>query len=475
MTRLLLFFLSVFTVETCFASDSAMVLTENKFIGLINNHHPITKQADIVQQKAEKDLLRSRGSFDPYIYGKFKEKDFKDNEYFNLLGAGLKVPTWFGIEVDAGYEQNQGIYLNPENNVPDNGLIHAGVSIPLGKGLFMDKRRATLRKAKIYAQASIQERKQIINDLYFDALKKYWRWVEVWNEYEVYKESVELARDRLLGVRRSFQVGDKPAIDTLEAFIQLQTRLYNRNEKYLLYQNATLELSNFLWLDGHIPLEITDSLKPPEFKDIVLKEIIPPDSIETLLINIETTHPEMLMYRYKISAAKIDERLKIEGLKPKANINYNALTEPAGSETIDGFFNNDYKWGIEFGIPIFLREQRGDLSLVRLKIQDIELSASQKLLMLQNKLKSYYNEETTLKQQVQLYAEIVFNYSELLSGEKRKFFGGESSLFLINSRETNLISAQLKDIELTAKYQKANLGVLWSAGILYDFYSKEID
>jgi hypothetical protein len=43
----------------------------------------------------------------------------------------------------------------------------------------------------------------------------------------------------------------------------------------------------------------------------------------------------------------------------------------------------------------------------------------------------------------------------MLNAEERKFSFGESSLFLINSREKSLIDNQLKAIELQNKYLKA--------------------
>jgi len=49
----------------------------------------------------------------------------------------------------------------------------------------------------------------------------------------------------------------------------------------------------------------------------------------------------------------------------------------------------------------------------------------------------------------------VSNYGELLSAEERKFSFGESSVFLINSRENKLIDAQLKQISAVGKLLKA--------------------
>ena len=62
-------------------------------------------------------------------------------------------------------------------------------------------------------------------------------------------------------------------------------------------------------------------------------------------------------------------------------------------------------------------------------------------------------------EQVQQVEAIVTNYKTLLQGEERKFALGESSLFLVNSREQKLIDARLKRTELYFKWKeaKANL------------------
>jgi hypothetical protein len=61
----------------------------------------------------------------------------------------FKNPTWYGIEIKAGFDQNEGYYLNPENTVPNAGLTSLGISVPLGQGLFINQRMADLRKAKM--------------------------------------------------------------------------------------------------------------------------------------------------------------------------------------------------------------------------------------------------------------------------------------------------------------------------------------
>jgi outer membrane protein TolC len=107
------------------------------------------------------------------------------------------------------------------------------------------------------------------------------------------------------------------------------------------------------------------------------------------------------------------------------------------------------------------------VQLAKLKIQDTELGQRQKLLELQNKVRSYYNEQINLVGQVDLYSDAVNNYERLLRGEQQKFNTGESSLFLINSREVSLIQAELKLVELLTKFNIADNGLIWASGTLH--------
>ena len=461
-------FLLILSFPFCIMGQSkSKVFTQDEFIWFVKNYHPIAVQGELLLNKGESSIRKARGGFDPYLYTSLDQKNYDDKNYYSLLSGGLKIPTWYGIEIKTGYDQNTGEYLDPQNNVPPGGLWYAGISVPIGQGLFIDKRRAALKQAELYAQSTESERQKLMNDLYFDAMKTYWYWVTAWNQYQIYEESVELAETRFEAVKQSYFLGDKPAIDTLEAFIQVQNRLMNRNEYQLEYQNISLELSNFLWFENNTPLVIGDSLRPPAITDIELAVSMSSDSLSSVLKRLADLHPEMQLYQYKLASMEVEERLKREALKPTLNLNYNAITEPVGSNIFSGFSSQNYKWGFEFSFPIFLRSQRGDLQLTRSKIRDTELAQQQKLLELYNKMLSYYNEQENLKAQVALFFDTVNNYDALLKGERRKFDGGESALFLVNSRETNLIQARVKLVELIAKYNISNVGLIWATGTLF--------
>ena len=442
------------------------IFTEEQLVWFVKNYHPVSLQANLLIKQGENTIKKARGGFDPYLYSNLNQKNYNSKEYFHLLQAGLKIPTWYGIELKTGFDQNSGMYLNPENNTPSNGLLQTGISVSVGQGLFMDERRATLKQAQIFAQSTAAEQQKIMNNLYFDAIEQYWKWVEAWNKYKVYDEAVELSLKRFEAVKRSYQLGDKPAIDTLEAFIQIQNYEMNKNQFKLNYQNTTLKLSNYIWFENNVPLEITDSLKAPLFEEVNINPVVNVDTLNSLVNKLAANHPDMQLYNYKLASLVIDKKLKTEKLKPKIDLTYNALNEPLSNDVVNNLSANNYKWGITLSLPIFLREQRGNLQLTKLKIQDTSFGQQQKLLELQNKIKGFHLEQAALFEQITLYKKAVTNYELMLKAEKQKFNAGESSLFLVNSREIYLLQANIKLTELLAKYKISHTGLAWASGSL---------
>ena len=86
----------------------------------------------------------------------------------------------------------------------------------------MDKRRAALQQAKIFRNQSEQERLQVINNLLFDAYNAYWQWAGSYQLYTVYTKYLQLSSERFRLVNIAYRNGDRAAMDTLEAFTQIQ-------------------------------------------------------------------------------------------------------------------------------------------------------------------------------------------------------------------------------------------------------------
>ncbi len=463
MKKAWIYIIFLFSHSVLFA-QKPITLSYEDFIDRVKKNHPIAKQAELKLLYGDAYLQKSRGMFDPKAYSEVSQKYFNEKQYYNVTNSGLKIPTWYGLEFGGGYEQNQGIYLDPQNNTPNAGLWYAGASLNLGQGLFIDERRAELRKAQIYVESTQAERQAVYNELIYEAGKFYWDWFISYNVLKVYEDALTLANQRYEAVKQGVLLGDKPSIDTVEAGIQVQNRLLNLQQAQLNFKNNTAQLSVYLWDEGIIPLEITEETIPYKSEEIKSQTIT--SNLILQLDSIEYTHPELVQYQFKMEQLGIEKKLKQEMIKPKLNLKYNAITEPVGNDVFSEYNINNYKWGMEFSMPLFVRKERGDLKIAKLKINETELLFDTKKATLIFNAKSSINELETSFNQVNLYANTVKDYAKLLDGEKQKFDAGESSLFMVNSRELGYINTKLKLIELLAKNQKAVIAAQYSLGIL---------
>lgn len=455
-------------------AQTPQIFTLENYLQQVRTNHPVIKQADLLERQAAAVAQTARGNFDPKIYADASQKSFDDKNYFTLAQGGLKIPTWLGTELKAGYNWTNGDFLDPENSLPEIGQAVLGAKITLLQGLLIDDRRAALKQAKIFKAQNENTRRQMVNTIIFDAAKTYWEWSYAFEIFKIKENALGFARTRLGAVVTSFEQGDKPAIDTLESTIQVQNRELELNEAQIDFQNSALKLSNFLWSENAVPLEIAGNARPEFLPREIDIEV--PSEVVSVQNNLAQTHPDLLDYQLKRSQLEIERRLKVEKLKPKLNLEYNFLANgfdfqngdklPGNETNFNTLFSENYKWGVEFSMPIFLRQARGNLKLTDLKIEMTDLKLSQKMLEIKNKIEIYLQQLQNQRKQLILSEDMTENYRLLLAAENEKFRIGESSLFLVNSREQKLIEAETKLAKLRTDFVKLEVGLRQVAGVL---------
>ena len=260
------------------------------------------------------------------------------------------------------------------------------------------------------------------------------------------------AETRFTGIRSLIKNGDKPAIDSVEAGIVVRNRKLSLTDATLKLAKAKLELSNYLWLENNIPMELQDGMLPEENLDKTIQEILRTNALLSGDISIDN-HPKITALESKVNLLDIDRKLKANMLLPKANVGYFYLSEPNYWNSTD--FNN-YKVGVNFSFPLFLRKERGSLKLAKFKVQDAQYDLNMERVQLTNKIKAQQTELSSLLEQQKLTGDLVTDYQIMLQSEERLFSLGESSIFLLNSRENSLVTARLTAIALVNRYLISN-------------------
>lgn len=448
--------------------DSVKPLTIENFYAAVLENHPIVRQTRLLSETARQEVRLARGAFDPKIEAKLNTKEFDNKEYYNKWMASVSIPVWFPIDPKIGIEQNRGVYLNPESSVPSSDnykQLFTGISLPVGKGLFTDERRAALQQAKLFTQIAEAEQIKLINKILLDAAKDYWQWYYAYYNFRFLSRSVQIAEEIFRRVRLDASMGEASMVDTVQAQITLQQRWVERQESYLEYLNAGIRVSNYLWDANEKPLQLSPLVAPVLMPDD--HEALSVQTLEELSYLARQNHPELRKLTVKLGQLAVERKLAIEYLKPRLDLNYSILNQPLQP---DGSFQSfqpgtDYKFGLDFSIPIFLRKERAKLGQTNIKIRSTELERTQAEREILNQLQQVYNHLVNTRLILNQQSSMVNNYQRILRAELLNLENGESDLFKINFQQEKLITSQTKLLKLKAEYEKQRATLYWAAGV----------
>lgn len=442
--------------------DTTGILTPAQFSEYLLQNHPVVKKADIIEKSGTYEVKRARGNFDPKLFSNWNAKNFKSTSYYKVSESGVKIPTWYGLDLKLYYEANSGTYLNPESNVPSNGLYGVGLTLPLGEGLFTDERRTALNKAKVINDINSNKKQDILRNLLYDGFATYWNWVKIYNKQQVIAETSERAKERFRNVRASYMGGEKSAIDTTDALSQWQKWQIKLTDIRARYQKYAFKVSNYLWDDQQNPLEITNQVSPPEVLSLPLPVFKNLRDQAQAVTDIPENHPSLVQYRNKLDILEIENKWKKEQLKPTLDLKYHALQD-AGSQIsgLEDKVRKNMKWGIAFEFPVFLRKEMNSLRLNEMKMQNTRLDLLYKRQTLQNKLNGLQVTLDNLYSQIKQNRDNLDNYRRLIDAEETRLENGESTIFQVNYREMAYLKQRMEQVKYIARFFKHYSAIMY--------------
>ena len=447
-------------------AQSEEVLTYDAFKVMLNNH-PALRMADLSVEKGQQELTKAKGAFDPKISATHQNKFFKSTEYYNQTYVGVDVPLRAPLILKSSFENANGTYVSPDETTPNGGLLNAGIAVPLGQGLITDKSRTEMRQAQAYQRYSVIEQNRLTQELRYDAYKQYWEWWMTRRVLDIHREWVAIAEQRLTDTKNRFLAGDIASVDTLETAIQVQNRKQKYQSAEAKWAKESFDLTSHLWEENEqnfIPLESIKNTVPQ--KEILFDEALINTNVLTDRTNsLASTNPQLLKFTPMLEQLRAEERWKKELMKPVVNLQYNALSE-ATEPASDILMLNNYKWGAQISWPILMRKAKGELGITRIKIEELELEALQKTTVIRNKALAAIRQLELLRLQLTNVSSNVSNMQRLLDAEREKFNSGESSVFLINTREQQLFDLRVQEAEISTQLKIQEIEILYLLGTL---------
>ena len=189
--------------------------------------------------------------------------------------------------------------------------------------------------------------------------------------------------------------------------------------------------------------------------------------LEELINHARINHPELQKLDLKLQQLELDKRLAREYMKPKLDISYYMLNQPFNPVELDPSINlsDNYKLGVDFSIPLFLRKERAKLTQTKLKIASTTYERDIATRQVLNDINTAYNYVLGNGLIVEQQKSMVETYFTLMKAELINLDNGESDLFKINVQQDKLFQAQSKLIKVISEYEKQKAVLYWAAAV----------
>ena len=424
------------------------VLTVDMFIQWVDQNHPLLKAVGNKLPIAKAELRKVRGAFDPYISGTLASKEFNGEQYYRRPGAQLSSVTASPVQLQLDWNSIDGLYTNPQDKLPPEGLFAVGGMINLGKGLLTDVRRTDLALAKAGVELSAAEAELYRNELLTKAVQSYWKWFEADQNAQAYEVAWQAAMEVYAFTISAFEAGDASAMDTLDARALVstwETDFYSAQSKAV---KALYDLSNWLWSAEEIPVVLQPYVRPSA-------EL--PQQMENTLLGKE--HPLWTYNDQKEEQLRLKRQLAREYLKPTIAVG-GAYLLPGNFEALpsQGDFDvNNRLVKAKLGIPLFLREGRGYTQSQNLQLESFQWERSAIENQWNNALSSTATQLLQLESAVKASVANQESVFLLLQAEQKKLVLGDSELIKVNLRTSYFAKAQIQRAKL-----QAELGQTWA-------------
>ena len=421
-------------------------LNYQTFLESVLKHNQVLKIAYNQSLLAKHQLIAAKGGFDPVLNSETERKDVFQN-YYVQSSSEIKWPIFAGHSLKSGYVYGQGPFINASDKTSARGMTYLGIQSNLLQGLLIDKNRADLLKAHQYVAYFNAEKAILENELMFKASTTYADLLYQNTLKSLYQAYQDNAMKRHMAIVSLVDLGEKANVDSIETFIQFQSRVIDRQATQIDFSKQLFDVIAYMQTPQLYSLPLVVSEELDSLYDISSKSVL--SSNYSPMVN-----PIMQQAQSKQSLLLVDVRLKKEMLKPKLEVSYQFLSSNAWQSSL--FFDmNQYKLGAKMSFPLFFRKPYNEYKLSKFVAENNQYEMDVKAIQLSAKANFVVRNFESMLSQVNDAQRLNELNKQLLIAEQTKFEHGESSLFLVNIRESRCLESEVKLLNLKTKLIKS--------------------
>ncbi|KPA18802.1 RND transporter [Candidatus Magnetomorum sp. HK-1] len=466
------------------------------------------KNFDIIYQKydlelASEQIKKEKAIFEPKFNAAYNYKDslhpnnaeefynrsymgtmetFKErvSKYQFALTGLLPTGTVYSLDYTIDEVDNDLVDTKYQGSLNKEAASHLGVQItqPLLKNIGIKNTEIKIRIAKATQNISYQGYRQKIIDVVHQALNVYWELYYTSRQYEIYKDSVQIAKNLLQTYSEMVEAGKVAETELFEVKSGLALRrslLSAAHQKQIAAQNSLFQLLGKSRLNNQI------------------KHYIPIDAPTLHETNDKISYDEVLkqalMYnpRYLSSLINLEKQnIHVEHAKnqclPELNFKANAYIESLDSRPElfwENIWNdNDESWsmGLEFSMPLTGGlDTKSELRISKIRKKQAILSLQSIKVNLENEIDTAIQSIHNARIQVERHTENVKLKQKIMNIEMNKLEGGRSNIIDVLEKEKNLNQARNGKLRAIVNLELSGVLLRRIDGTLTQRYGIEID
>lgn len=432
-----------FVCNTTYGVD----LTLEEVLQSVEKHYPQVKIAQLEITKAEGSYIRALGQFDPSINADSASQPI-GGYINNYADTQFNIPTLYnGLKLFAGYRNGQGDWPIYYQNYLTNsgGEYRAGLSLPLLRDRLIDKERSQLLTSAESIRMKTHDAQAIKIKIYQETIKTYWQWVEAGLQLHTFEQLLTLAKTRQSAIEQQATQGDLPMLAVSENMQQIMQREQLLNQGKMIFEQASIRLSLY-YRDNSGRPKVPERMRLP-------RRILHQSKNLTRTQTEVGCHPALKKLQNYSKIMTIKRDLARNELMPYLDVKAYAFKQ-FGSGGYPLLLPQAGMVGVAFKFPTLQREAKGKLVHAQSELQQVRTEKKFLYEQLKNELTNLLIGISRFQKQV-AFLKKEQHLAELVQiGETKKFFAGDSTLFLVNQREQTTTQVQLNWIDATVQLEE---------------------
>jgi len=469
-------------------------------------------------ESAGEALAAARGAFDPAMRWQLVAADSNTPSPSILQGpdgiltqhsagqtlAWHQKTPWNGLTMDAEFDANRTTSANPYVSLSPFYTTQLAVTVtqPLGRGRSMDAERALIKIRRLNRTASAAELEAGAMDVAARVERAYWDLVAARRRVEVDLEAANLAKTQLEQNRRMIDAGTLPPVELPAAEAELESRLddlYRSTGQVTEVEDAlkTLlarERQDPLWNEEIVPVDAGPAELPAviELADAEAEALARRPELHELDANLAASdvtkqqNADLLKPRVDLVAGctlaglaghiraanpftdaltpvyqRVDELSAAAGLA--------AVAAPAGGTlpgsiagglggSLSSLFRGNYQTvqaGVTLEFTVHNRAAGANLEAAAIESKRLRLMRARAEQTIEAQVRDSLQALDTARQRVRAASAGARAAGEKLASETRLFAAGESTNFLVLTRQNEYSAARRRVVDAEASLGKA--------------------